>query len=707
MPAWATVCDQPPATLVRLGERLHGTSYRIVRWIGEGGMGVVYEAEHIELGRRVALKILRPEFSGDQQAADRFASEARAVCRVGSGFVVQVYDFARLPDGRAVFTMELLGRRTLRSECDQGVFEVARAIGLLRQVCKALAAAHDAGIIHRDVKPDNIAILDGEGKRESIRLLDFGIHAIVDNKEGTADVRPAGTPSYVAPEAVVGVPVGVAADLYSLGCVAYEMLAGRLPFVYELESQQLLAHLDEVPPPLAQVAPHVPPALAAVIDRCLVKEPSERWADARDLEAAVCEAQIASGLQTDWDDLPLPEVDADRRDLLLRGMPDPLVAVSSRRGRQAAVFVFALLIGFVALSWPRADPGHLEAVEDLVASARFAAARAYFVYPPPEQPDLATAYRLVLVLEEKDAPGPERADALRVEFAETLARLGDRYWDEPGGVPFAIDYYAEAIVFVPGHERAAERAALTPGQLAAMRHKAATLEYSELELIAAEPLIALAEPDLELRNKALQALRARPRPRATSIGASLDALARGADLPDVPDVRDSRAARRAGRATERRDRPAVVGSESSGGDSPAAGVVATDEPKAPAPENREESRRITKRARAALSGGRYGEARGLFEAALSHDPRSASAHAGLAALHFERAQYTAAAKRGRRAVRLAPKNAAYRMTLGHAYYKTFHYRQALDEYAEAQRLGHGDAARAMGKVRAKLAARGD
>ncbi|MEM6996557.1 MAG: serine/threonine-protein kinase, partial [Myxococcota bacterium] len=422
---------------------LPGTSYRIVRWIGEGGMGVVYEAEHVDLGRRVALKVLRADYSGDRDASDCFASEARAVCQVASGFVVQVYDFARLPDGRGVFTMELLSGRTLLSERGTGVIEPARAIGLLRQICKALAAAHDAGIIHRDVKPDNIAISSPPGSRDSLKLLDFGIHAIVNTRDGTADARPAGTPSYLAPEAVAGVPVGVAADLYSLGCVAYEMLAGRLPFEHELESHRLLAHLDEAPPPLSSVAPGVPRPLAEVVERCLAKEPGQRYEHARDLEAALCEAQIAAGLQTDWDDLPLPDVEPDRRERILRAMPDPIVHIAKRRGQVAMLFALAFVLALAGVFWPRTDDTHVSAVDGLVAEARSAAARAYFVYPPTDEPDLPTAYLRVLELEEHAAPGPSRAAELRSEFAATLARLGDRYWDEPGGKAFAIDYYAE------------------------------------------------------------------------------------------------------------------------------------------------------------------------------------------------------------------------------------------------------------------------
>lgn len=696
--AWTTTVDRPAPTPVRMGSVLPGTSYRIVRWIGEGGMGVVYEAEHVDLQRRVALKILRPENSGDRRAADHFAAEARAVCQVASGYVVQVYDFARLPDGRAVFTMELLGHQTLLSERQSGTVTPARTIGLLRQVCKALAAAHDAGIIHRDVKPDNIAIIQVPGQRDVIKLLDFGIHAIVNAQDGTAEARPAGTPSYLAPEAIVGVPIGVGADVYSLGCAAYELLSGRLPFDQERDSERLLAHLDLEPPSLTEVAPHVPSALAAVVHRCLAKDPRDRWQDARDLEAALCEAQVAAGLQTDWDDLPLPDVDPDRRAALLRAMPDPIVDVARRRGRLAVFFGAALAMALLVILWPRTDPANRDAVHDLVEAARSAAARAYFVYPPPEQPDLPTAYRRVLELEATDAPGPERAAALREEFADTLARLGDRYWEEPGGMPFAIDYYAEAIVFVPEHARAAERAALTPGQLEAMRRKAATLEFSELELIAAEPLAALAEPDDAVRSRKLEALLKQPHHRAASIAANLDRLAAndGAGEPAPIDEPP----RKPRRAPAPSDAPAAAPAEPA---PPTAAKVSDSPATVAASPSTADPARLTQRAKAAINQGRYGEAQALLESALAHNPRNAAAHAGLALLYFDRGEYTAAAKRGRRAVTLAPKNATYRMRLGDAYYKSFRYREALEHYTAAKRLGHGDAGRAIGKVRAKLA----
>lgn len=699
-PAGSWVRPRGRRTQVRPGEVLEGTAYRIVRWLGEGGMGVVYEAEHVDLGRRVALKILRPEFSGDVESAERFALEARAVCQVASGYVAQVFDFARLPDGRALFTMELLDGRTLLTEILQGCVGPARAIGLLRQTCKALAAAHDAGIIHRDVKPDNVAVVSTKGTCDTIRLLDFGIHAIVDVHSGKADTGPAGTPSYLAPEAVAGVPVGAPADLYSLGCVAFEMLSGRLPFEHEWEDERLVAHLDEPAPPLNSVAPSVPPALAAVVDRCLRKNPDDRYRDARDLEAALCEAQIAAGIHTDWDDLPLPEVDGDRKESLLRRMPDPLRRPRSRR---AAFLLAALVTGVVAVAvalWPRTEPEHLRAVHLLVNEAREAAARAYFVYPPPEEPTSPTAYRKVLELEAALEPGPELANALRAEFASTLTRLGDRYWGEPGGMPFAIDYYAEAIVFFPDHGHAAVRAALTVGQLAAMQRKAADMTFSEGELLAAEPLIALATTDDTDRESRLAQLDRTADSRPASVNASLDRLRRRPGRSPRRDRGTGTPSAEPKPPAEDPVPPAPAEPESSTPDSepPEAPSASTDPP-----EDKQAAARSVRRGHRAMSAGRYADAQREFEAAISQDPRNASAFAGLAQVHFERSEYTLAASQGRQAVALARKNAKYRMRLGDAYYKTFRYRRALAQYREAQSLGDASAARAIDKVRVKLA----
>jgi serine/threonine protein kinase len=311
------------------GRRVPGTRYRLVRWLGEGGMGVVYEAEHEDIERRVALKILRPEASEDPQQAAQFREEARAASRIGSPNIVEIFDFGELPDGRLMFAMELLNGHGLDGELDKAPMNQARMIAILRQVCKGLAAAHEVGIIHRDVKPDNIILVNHNARPDWVKVVDFGIATV----HADADAGAAGTPHYMAPEQVLGQSFDGRLDMYSLGCTAYELLVGKPPFVAPTIDEILEYQLTKPPTPPSQLCPPdtVHPALEAVILRCLEKEPSKRYRDMRDLEAALCEAQIAAGLHTAYDDLPLPDVDPDRLDKLRRDMPQPGTTGPTRR----------------------------------------------------------------------------------------------------------------------------------------------------------------------------------------------------------------------------------------------------------------------------------------------------------------------------------------------------------------------------------------
>jgi serine/threonine protein kinase len=311
------------------GRRVPGTRYRLIRWLGEGGMGVVYEAEHEDIERRVALKILRHEASEDPQQAAHFRDEARAASRIGSPNIVEIFDFGELPDGRLMFAMELLNGHGLDSELDKCPMDQARMIGILRQVCKGLAAAHEVGIIHRDVKPDNIILVGHNGKADWVKVVDFGIATV----HAETDAGAAGTPHYMAPEQVLGQSFDGRLDMYSFGCTAYELLVGKPPFVAPTIEEILENQLTMTPTPPSELCPPgaVHPALEAVILRCLEKEPSQRFRDMRDVEAALCEAQIAAGLHTAYDDLPLPDVDSDRYERLRRDMPQPGVIKQRRR----------------------------------------------------------------------------------------------------------------------------------------------------------------------------------------------------------------------------------------------------------------------------------------------------------------------------------------------------------------------------------------
>ena len=320
-----------PRLRLTLGRVVPGTRYRILKWLGEGGMGVVYEAEHIDIERRVALKILRFDLSCQPQMTRVFRDEARAATRIGSPYIVDIFDFGELTDGRLYFCMELIDGRDLVPETTEAWIEPATLIGHLRQICKGLGDAHAAGIVHRDIKPENILAYNKDG-RQAIKLVDFGISAMLA-VTGSSSSNGAGTPHYMAPEQVSGAEFDGRLDMYALGCTAYELLTGYPPFDCEDVGELLGRHLTEEPRSLHEARPdrEFPKALAAVVMRCLNKRPADRYVDMADLEAALCEAQIAAGLHTPWDDLPLPEVDPERRERLLDLMPGPAVPRQRRR----------------------------------------------------------------------------------------------------------------------------------------------------------------------------------------------------------------------------------------------------------------------------------------------------------------------------------------------------------------------------------------
>jgi len=688
----------------RPGDPVPGTRYVVERWIGDGGMGVVYEARHLDIDRRVALKVLRTEMCRKPMVIQQFRDEARVVSRIGSENICEVTDFKELPDGRLLFVMELLSGTTVGQELARGPMDPARVIAVLRQVCKALAAAHAAKVIHRDLKPDNIALDNRKGRHDYVKVLDFGV-AIVMAEAGVASHLAAGTPCYLAPEVILGDGFDCRVDVYALGCTAYEMLVGKPPFDAGTVEATLRAHLDDKPTPLRELRPEIPQALADVVMRCIAKFPAARYGDMVELEAALCEAQVESGIQTSWDDLPIPEIEPERRARLLARMPEHWSpdGVGSRRRwlwATAGVLIVALAIG---VAWVlRGDgPADRERLDALVIAAHEAAAKSYFVYPPPSAPESPTAYGLIIELEQSAEELGRNAEleaaTLRREFAATLVRLGDAYWERDGGKPFAIDYYAEALIFDPDDVHAAARASLTIGQLTSLRDKARSGTFSEAELFAAEPLIALAEPDSVRRTEKLDALLDSDRPRAASTSASLERLddrsragaARTASKspiaaepevppPAVPPPSDAPTPVVAPQASASADeRPAIVRDPAKAGDLVRAG----------------------KRAKAE---GRQDEAMRLFEQALAHDARSHAALIGLSDLNFDRAEYSRAVNYARRAVRIAPNNAEYRIRLGDAEYKMFRYEEARAAYDKALQIGHPKAADRLAKVDGKL-----
>ena len=276
----------PPAAASPATNPLIGTqvgSFKLVRLLGRGGMGSVYLAEHPVIGSKVAVKFLHESLSENPQVVARFYDEARAVNLIGHENIVAIYDLNLLPPNRYYFVMEFLDGQTLHAANHARHLTPAESIDVLLQLCDALQCAHERGVVHRDLKPDNVFLVTRGGKPRFVKLVDFGIAklrgASVTSSGRTAAGLIVGTPEYMAPEQCDDGAIDARTDVYALGVMAYELLAGRLPFQGKTVTQLLLAHLQQQPPPLSQVAQGVDPELARTIMKALAKPPGHRHAD--------------------------------------------------------------------------------------------------------------------------------------------------------------------------------------------------------------------------------------------------------------------------------------------------------------------------------------------------------------------------------------------------------------------------------------------
>jgi mono/diheme cytochrome c family protein len=267
-------------------------NYTVERLLGQGAMGSVYVAVHDTLLRKVAVKVILPELAASPELVERFVDEARQVSRLGHPALVQVFDFGTTPEGQRYSIMELLEGTDLARALERaGTFTAARAAKIGAEIADGLAAAHDAGIVHRDLKPENLFLAAGS-RGEQVKILDFGIAKLLGT-DGPPSRRTKvgaviGTPAYIAPEqARSSADVDARCDQYSLGVVLYQLLSGTLPFAGASVFELLTQHANAPPPPLRTRARHVPPALEAVVMRCLEKDPASRYPDMRALRDAL------------------------------------------------------------------------------------------------------------------------------------------------------------------------------------------------------------------------------------------------------------------------------------------------------------------------------------------------------------------------------------------------------------------------------------
>jgi len=271
--------------------------YELAEEIGRGGWGVVFEAEHRTLGRRVAIKYLPAAFSSDPDARNRFRSEARVVASLDHPHIVPLYDFVEEGD-TCVFVMELMPGGTLWDRFEDDDLTPEAACNVTLALLGALYHAHQRGVLHRDVKPENV-LFNREGMP---KLADFGIAKVLGDGAGTrtATGMIMGTPAYMAPEQGSGEPISPATDVYAIGAMLYELLSGRLPFESTGNAlAQLYRHVHEAPTPLREIAPQIPDGVAAVVMKALEKRPEDRFGDAASF-AGELNAQATGSFGDDW-----------------------------------------------------------------------------------------------------------------------------------------------------------------------------------------------------------------------------------------------------------------------------------------------------------------------------------------------------------------------------------------------------------------------
>lgn len=335
--------------------------YTVLRPLGRGGMGTVYEANHRVLKKRVAVKVLHEQHAGDVALMRRFMREATAVAALRSRYVVRIFDSDKTREGAPFIVMELL------SGCDLGAVlrrkrpSVERVVDWIVQICSAMHEAHLRGIIHRDLKPSNVFIAEPD---ESVRVLDFGISRLVEGNELTAGSEVLGTPNYIAPEVLQGAPADGRSDLYAIGVIAYRALSGRFPCDGDQAAANrfsaLIATVIVPATPLGELVPELPKELTDAVMKALAKDPTARFSSAREMAMALrpfgtsaaefeelTESEEAAAPVRDPSSMPPPEppsVDIDF-DFTAR-LTDPVVEAQAPRSRRRSR---RLIMGSVAL----------------------------------------------------------------------------------------------------------------------------------------------------------------------------------------------------------------------------------------------------------------------------------------------------------------------------------------------------------------------
>ena len=337
--------------------------------IGEGGMGVVYLAEHPRIGRRVAIKVLLPQLSSNPEVVARFFTEARASSAIKNEHIIDIIDFGELPDGSSYITMEWLEGESLAALLErERALPLSRVQHIARGIGRALTAAHAHGIVHRDLKPDNIFLVTHGDDRDFVKVLDFGIAKLMGDDTGgqvpgakTRTGAIIGTPMYMSPEQCRGVAVDERSDTYSFGIILYQMLGGQVPFAAEGLGDLLLMHMTEPPRSLRELVPSLPVEIERAVQQALEKDPQKRYARVEQLVTALGVVGTGGLATPPADHVPRSTTHVSATDTIGAAVGEARVAVAARGARWGWVALPLVLGGALgaATLWPapHGEPG--------------------------------------------------------------------------------------------------------------------------------------------------------------------------------------------------------------------------------------------------------------------------------------------------------------------------------------------------------------
>lgn len=305
--------------------------YRLEARAGEGGMGVVYRARHVLIDRVVALKLIRPDLRGETHLRAWMLREARAANRVDHAHIIDIHDIGETEEGELYLVMEYLVGTSLSSELAKGPTQLSRAVDILEQMCAALARAHDLGVVHRDLKSDNILLSTRGGRKDFVKILDFGLAHLAMDPRLAPKGAVFGTPEYMSPEQARGEEAGPPSDLYALGVLFYEMLTGQLPFRSNDRDTLLEMQRTAPPPKPSAIKPDVLPQAELIVLKLLEKERRKRYQDAHHLHEEL-KALQRSLPSTPW------EVQADPQNAAPPPPPPPQSPGVIEWANRAALF---------------------------------------------------------------------------------------------------------------------------------------------------------------------------------------------------------------------------------------------------------------------------------------------------------------------------------------------------------------------------------